>query len=315
MRILYFLLSSVCCFQIKPVIKLNLKLYNSPNKIDNKFNSYLSLIRYKNILPTILLNLSGGWIVHPSIDLFYNVPFLVSIINTLLIMCSSMILNDICDIKVDKINNPNRPLVTGKISLTETKILVFSLLGLTELLTIFFLNFDLNLIVQLSIINIIIYTPILKKITFIKNISCALLISFTPIFSGLSINTNYNHNLLYTLSGMIFLGSLYSEILSDINDKDGDNKNNIITLPVKYGNDISMNIIYFFIILNIIFTFTNITLLYDIKHGIVLPIILLNIIKDLNNVKNTNYSKDIINETSTNLNLYLLMSLLYLCSL
>lgn len=309
MRILYFLLSTVSCFQIKPIIKPNLKLFSSPNKLD----SYLSLIRYKNILPTTLLNLSGGWITLPSIDLFYNIPFLVSIINTLLIMSSSMILNDIYDIKIDKINNPDRPLVTGKVSIMEAKLLVICLLGLTEFLSISFLDQKLNLIVQLSIINIIIYTPILKKITLIKNISCASLIAFAPIFSGLT--TNINNNLLYILSGMIFLGSLYSEILLDISDKDGDKKNNIITIPVKYGNDKSMNIIYFIMILNIIFTFTNITLQYDINHGIVLPIIFLTVFNSLNNVKNSNYSKDIINETSTNINLYLFISLLYLCSL
>jgi len=82
----------------------------------------------------------------------------------------------------------------------------------------------LNLIIQLSILNIIIYTPILKKITFIKNISCASLISFAPIFSGLTTNINNNYCLLYTLCGMIFLGSFYNEILLDIRDKDDDEK-------------------------------------------------------------------------------------------
>jgi geranylgeranylglycerol-phosphate geranylgeranyltransferase len=280
MRIIYFLLSIVSCFQIKPIIKPNIKLYGESNnlnnfKINNKINDYLSLIRYKNILPTTLLNLSGGLIMHPSINLFFNQQFLISIINTLLIMSSSMVLNDLYDIDVDKINNSNRPLVTGKISINEAKLFVFTLLGLTQFLSILFLNKNLNFIIQLSILNIIIYTPILKKITFIKNISCAFLISFSPIFSGLAANINNNKNnnnkILYILSGIIFLGSLSCEILYDIRDKDGDEKNNIITIPVKYGNEISLNIIRSITIFNIFFIVTSI--LYNFKYFIVLPIL------------------------------------------
>jgi hypothetical protein len=44
MQILYFLISTAICFQIKTIIKPNLKLYNSHNRNDNKFNHYLSLI-------------------------------------------------------------------------------------------------------------------------------------------------------------------------------------------------------------------------------------------------------------------------------
>jgi len=76
-----------------------------------------------------------------------------------------------------------------------------------------------------------------------------------------------------------------------------------------------MSIIYIIIILNIIFIFINITVYYDIYHGIVLPFIFITIFSKLNNIKNNNYSKNIINETSTNINLYLFISLLYLCSL
>jgi len=272
MRIIYFFLSMVSCFQIKPIIRPNIKLHCLSN---NKLNDYLSLIRYKNILPATLLNLSGGLIIHPSFDLFLNQQFLISIINTLLIMSSSMVLNDLYDIEVDQINNPNRPLVTGKISINEAKIFVFTLLGLTQFLSIKFLNKNLNLIIHLSILNIIIYTPILKKITFVKNISCAFLISFSPIFSGLAANINKTNNnkILYVLSGIIFLGSLSSEILYDIRDKDGDEKNNIITIPVKYGNDISLNIIRFINIFNIFLIVTSI-LFYDFKYLIVLPILI-----------------------------------------
>lgn len=316
MKLIFLLFCGVNSFILKPITKPNLKIYNKKPIInDDKISDFLSLIRYKNILPTILLNLSGGWIMNPSIDIISSKPFLVSVINTLLIMSSSMILNDMWDLDVDKINNPHRPLVTGKITMNKAKYLTITLLGLTEFLTINYLDSNLNLIIQLAIINIIIYTPILKKITFIKNISCASLISFAPIFSGLSTNigVNGNYGLLFTLSGIIFLGSLYNEILLDIRDYDGDSKNNINTIPVVFGNNKAYKIVTFILYFNILFSFSSLSYLYGIEYGLVLPIIWIPMINDMKCVIDSNYSPTIINKVSSNTNIYLFNTIIYLC--
>jgi geranylgeranylglycerol-phosphate geranylgeranyltransferase len=307
MRLIYFFIPVISCFQIKQINKPNLKLFSKPN--ENKLPDYLSLIRYKNILPTILLNISGGLIMSPSIHLLSSIPFIVSIINTFLISSSSMIINDLYDIEIDKINNPTRPLVTGNITIREAKYLIVGLLGLTEILTFMYLNNNLNLIIQFAIINILIYTPILKKITLIKNISCALLISFAPIFSGLSIknnslfNLNHNYNLLFDLGIIIFLGSLYCEVLLDIRDCDGDKKYNIKTIPVLFGNDKA-----FYFICTILFCIISFTFIIEHNNGLLLVYRL--IIFDLYKVKTSNYSYDMINKASSNTNYYLLTFIL-----
>jgi len=307
MRFIFFFIPLVNCFQIKQITKPKLKLYSKHN--ENKLPEYLSLIRYKNILPTILLNLSGGLIMIPSIDIFSSIPFIISIINTLLISSSSMIINDLYDLEIDKINNPTRPLVSGKITINEAKYLTLGLLGLTEILTFMFLNKNLNLIIQLAIINILIYTPILKKITLIKNISCALLISFAPIFSGLSINNNsifslnYNYDLLFSLSNIIFLGSLYNEVLLDIRDRDGDRQYNIKTIPVLFGNKKA-----FYFACTILFCLISFTSIIDSNYGLLLVYRL--IIFDLYKIKTSNYSSDMINKASSNNNYYLITFIL-----
>lgn len=300
MRFIYFLIPIVTCFQIKQPIKPNLKLYSKQN--ENKIPEYLSLIRYKNILPTILLNLSGGWIMNPSIHIFSSTPFIISIINTFLILSSSMILNDLYDLEIDKINNPMRPLVTGKITINDAIYLTVGLLGLTEILTFLFLNNNLNLIIQFAIINILIYTPILKKITLIKNISCALLISFAPIFSGLSINNNsifiLNYDLLFSLGIIIFLGSLYNEVLLDIIDYGGDKQYNIKTIPVLFGNDKT-----FYVASTILFCIIGYTFIIEHSYGLLLVYRLM--IFDLYKIKTSNYSFNMINKASSNTNFYL----------
>jgi len=314
MRIIFLLFCGVNSFLLKPILKPKLRLYTKPPVIhENKLLNYLELIRYKNILPTIFLNFSGGWLMNPSIDILSSTPFLISIISTIFIMSISMILNDIYDIDIDKINNPQRPLVTGKITISEAKLLIYILLGLTEFLTINYLDKNLELIVLLAIGNIIIYTPILKKITFIKNISCAGIISFAPIISGLTTIVDNDYSLLLILTGITFLGSLYSEILLDIRDYEGDKKNNINTIPVLFGNETSYYLAVSILCINIIFSLLSLTLLYDFNHGIVLPILSLPMLIDLDKVKQNNYSSEIINEVSTNTYIYLFNSLIYLC--
>jgi geranylgeranylglycerol-phosphate geranylgeranyltransferase len=197
--------------------KSSLKLYNITKfKKSDKVDDYLELIRYKNILPTFLLNFSGAFISNPSFDIFH---FIISSIDTILILASSMIINDLFDINIDKINNPTRPLITGKITINEAKIITIILLSIVEILTINYLPIESQMIIQYAIINIIIYTPIIKKITFIKNISCASLIAFVLYFSSLTIN-----NLLITTTSFIFFGSLSNELLLDITDYEGDKK-------------------------------------------------------------------------------------------
>lgn len=300
---------------IKPNLKVVHKLNSSINSLsNNKFKSILKLIRYKSILPTFLLSFSGGWIVNPSFyNLLHSTKFIISIVNTLIIMSSSMIINDIYDINHDKINNPNRPLVTGEIKVNEAIILSFLLLCSAEYMSYYFLPYNLQKIIHISIFYVNIYTPIFKKIPIIKNLSCALLVGFSIIFPALSFN--YNIRLLFIAFNLIFFGSLYNELLLDMADYEGDKYNNIYTIPVLFGNKISWIIANFILKFNIIINTILLIYLFNYKIGCVLLFILMPLIFELNTVKKYNYSKNIILNIVNKLNKSLLCMLFYLCIL
>lgn len=212
----------------KPTILYENNINNDiPNSIFNKINSYLKLIRYKNILPTLLLSFTGGWLMNQSIIQLLESPyFIISTINTILIMSSSMIINDIYDIEIDRINNFNRPLVTGEINIRDALLFYFILLGSIEFLNLNYLPYNLQTIIHLTIFFINIYTPILKKIPLIKNISCAFVVSFSLFFAALSSTNKYivlnkNFGLLSIFLSLIFFGSLYNELLLDMRDYEG----------------------------------------------------------------------------------------------
>ena len=95
-----------------------------------KLQNFLKLMRVNSIPPTFLLCFSGGWIINPSLPMLAkSVPFIVSTINTLLITSASMVMNDIYDVKIDRINSPHRPLVNGEVTMKEAYLLTFLLLG------------------------------------------------------------------------------------------------------------------------------------------------------------------------------------------
>ena len=306
------------------IYKNKLFYKNNKNKIDikEKSSGFLKLIRSHNIIPTFLLCFSGGWIMNPSFyNLIHSVPFIISSIDTILIMSASMAINDIYDLNIDKINSPDRPLVTGKIKINEAFLFTMLLIGTSEYLTINYLSDNLKLIIQFVIINISIYTPILKRILIIKNISCAGLVSFSLFFSGLSISNtvmsnNNNLGLLSIAMSILFFGSWSNEVLLDMRDIEGDKNNNINTFPVLFGNKkswIFTNIILYY---GIISNTLSIGYFYNNKiiAGLI-PIILSPLLINLYNIKKQNYSKQSIINYMNYSNYPLVILLFYLCLL
>jgi geranylgeranylglycerol-phosphate geranylgeranyltransferase len=181
-----------------------------------------------------------------------------------------MVINDIYDVEIDRINSPHRPLVNGEVTMKEAYLLSLLLLGGTEYLTFRFLPFNLQMIIQLAILQVLLYTPILKRVFLIKNISCAALISFSIFFNALAsagnslLYTNKNFGLLGIALSFIFFGSWSNELILDMRDIEGDNNNHIVTIPTLFGNDFSWLLVYTINNYNIISTLIISTLIISI---------------------------------------------------
>jgi 4-hydroxybenzoate polyprenyltransferase len=224
-------------------IKTLLNDNNSKIMKQNKIKSYSKLLRTSNILPTFLLNVLAGWLTIPNYKLFLNKQFWVFSLITQLTMMNSMVINDLFDLKIDLINNNNRPLVNKEISIKEAHCLYISTNIVIGLLSTCFFNekYFYKFIYAINLM-LFLYTPYLKKILFIKNITCASVISSTLVLTSKSISL-YNYtpyysshvNLIDISSRFLFLSSLYIELLLDIKDIHGDKENNIVTVPNYFG--------------------------------------------------------------------------------
>ena len=293
------------------------------NIIIKKIHSISQLTRSGNIIPTLLLSFSGGWIMNPSIsNLIHSTPFITSNINTVLIMSLSMILNDLFDIEVDKLNNPSRPLITGEISKMEA-ISLSGLLFLTiEYLTTTYLPSNIQFITNLIILDVLFYTPFFKKITFIKNINCALIVSFALFYSGLSVS---DHNLLlndkhYELLSItmnyIFWGSITNELMMDISDLEGDKQSGIKTLPVIINKPATLFLVHSILFCNTMSNSLSLVYLYNnVQYGIIPVLLYVPIFVDLIKVKNQGYSSYTINKTLNNSMIPMFLFLLNMCVL
>jgi 4-hydroxybenzoate polyprenyltransferase len=284
-----------------------------------KIKSISKLIRSVNILPTLFLSFSGGFIVNPSLyNLFSSTEFISSTFITISIVSVSMIFNDLYDINLDKINNPSRPLITGEI----TKLEAYSI-SLLFLLLIFFNEINLSNKLQeftnIILFGISIYTPILKKITFIKNIFCATIVSLSILYSALAVNPdvynwiinnsieNINYQILLATMRYIFLGSLNNELLLDICDVEGDKLNNVKTLPVLFGKNITFAVIIlilFYSMLNILFINNDYAKFSLILY---LPVII-----DMYKIKKSNYEKIVIVKSLKNVTIPMFLMLFYM---
>jgi 4-hydroxybenzoate polyprenyltransferase len=255
---------------------INNYICNKKTNLVKKINSYNKLLRTSSVVPTFLLNVLGGWFVIPSYKLFLNKYFWLFSIITQLTMMNSMVINDLFDLKIDLINNNNRPLVTKEISIKEAQYLYLTLNIITNLLSIVFFNKN-NLNIYIHGINLLLflYTPFLKKIILLKNITCASVVSSTLLLtckgvtnhSNSIINYNNNLNLIHITSKFLFLSSLYIELLLDSKDIHGDKENNIITIPNYFGIKKTFQCLTIIFISNLIY-YSN--FLYNSKNYILL---------------------------------------------
>jgi 4-hydroxybenzoate polyprenyltransferase len=285
----------------------------------SKIKSYLKLMRYKNIIPTIGLSYTGAFLVNPN--LYSIISSKKLIISTLIIvgaMSSSMIMNDLFDMKIDKINNPSRPLITGEVSEKEAHILNACILLGVELLNMVYLPRKFQNMIHLILFSLFMYTPKIKKMTFLKNIYCASIVSFSSYFSAMVYSSSLiydikNTNLLKLFSQTVFFGSLFNEILLDIRDREGDYVNNIRTLPVIYGSSNALMVASGILKMNFMWNMYRITELFGLKYILFVPFIFLPMIYGVKKIRTYDYNQEVVMETTGISTKSLLFVLLYSC--
>jgi len=146
------------------------------------------------------------------------------------------IYNDLLDIETDKINQSNRPLPSGRVTLSTAKmasivctVITLALAAIPGTQHQIHLGFFTGVLLLLFL-----YDKFLKHIPLLKNVTVAFLCA-TPIFRSMLLS-QATFEPLYATAAFAFLFTLAREILKDLEDAEGDLKAGIVTFPLIAGN-------------------------------------------------------------------------------
>ena len=188
--------------------------------------AYLRIIRPINCCITLLSVLVGGWIGQ-GISFSANLLLAGSIG---FVACAfGNIVNDIKDIEIDRINNPERPLPSGALTVRSAMFMAITLFILPAIAS-FYLGVWPFIIVITALLLLLLYSTYLKK-TIAGNLTVAVIAGLSFVLGGL---VSRNPMCIVPLIFSIFT-HLPREIVKDVIDMKGDRVIGVVTLPIIVG--------------------------------------------------------------------------------
>lgn len=231
-----------------------------------KILSLFSVVRGYNI-PIIVLAqyLSSIFILAPerrALDVILDWRlFLIVFVSTLTI-ASGYIINNFYDSEKDLINRPNKSMLDRLVS-QQTKLQVYFSLNFIATALAYIISWRAALFFAVYIFLIWFYSHKLKKYPMIGNLTASLL-AVLPFFGILMYFKNFYH-VIFAHATFLFLLILIREMIKDLENIKGDVANNYQTIPVRFGEKVSKQVITFLTISTILPVFILIDK-YDVGY-------------------------------------------------
>jgi len=247
---------------MNPIIAF-IKLIRLPNLLIIVLTQYA--IRYAIMYP--MLTLSGFELLMPDIDFF-----LLSL-STVMIAASGYIINDYFDVKIDRVNRPDK-IIIGKHIKRRVAMGAHTVINVVAIIIGAYVAYQVGnwklIIIQIGSAGALWYYSVsFKRQVLVGNVVVALLAALVPFVAGfyelvlqhLLIEDTVNQIMFYLEPGtpyeevmiafeqilantmkwvlgfsfFAFMSTLVREIIKDIEDYEGDKKYQANTLPVAYG--------------------------------------------------------------------------------
>jgi geranylgeranylglycerol-phosphate geranylgeranyltransferase len=190
---------------------------------------YIKLARPANLLLVATVVLITATLF-PEFPNFWT--FILAVLCPVLITAAGNAINDMCDIEIDRINKPERPLPSGKLEAKNAKVfmIVAFILGNLAGLLLGFWSFFISLFI--ATLLLFWYAYRLRHIALLGNIVVAFLSALTFLFAAQAFG---DIKLGYIPFLFTFLISVIREMIKDLEDLDGDGAHDSKTLPVVIG--------------------------------------------------------------------------------
>jgi geranylgeranylglycerol-phosphate geranylgeranyltransferase len=217
---------------------------------------FFVLIRPLNCLITCLAIIASGLICINNNHI--SSTLLLGGLVGFLITAAGNTINDIIDVDIDRINRPQRPLPSLKLTINQTWIL-FVLLVVFSLILSLFINQFAFLIALLSIALLILYSVTLKRILLFGNVVISFLTAYAFIFGGIVVG-NVKGAIIPAM--FAFLINLIREVVKDMEDIEGDKLAGVNTFPIKFGSKASKYLVT--AVSSVLFFFTFVPFLFHV---------------------------------------------------
>jgi 4-hydroxybenzoate polyprenyltransferase len=222
----------------------------------------------------------------------HGIDFFLLVFSTILIAAGGNIINDYFDVKADRINKPEKLIITRHIKRRWAIVTHWSFNGIAFFIAIYlsvkYQTLWLVFIHLLSINILWFYSMLFKRKVMLGNLLIALLTGLVPLlvviffkvsnwhnpiyspFDPTSWSTEIDFTLVYYLAFFAFIQNLAREILKDIEDMKGDELIYVKSLPMAIGVEKSFGIVK--LLLLVFPTFAFFTGVYHLNELITQPL-------------------------------------------
>ena len=207
------------------------RILGSPRaSVPAHLSAYWTLVRIPNCLLIGLAVVVGESIALGTLPSPFAAVF--GFLTASLLLAGTMVLNDIHDIDVDRVNTPQRPLPAGKIGVREAHLLsaALSVLGMLSSIVLGPLTF---LTALFALILMVYYNTKGKSTGLLGNAVVSFNVALPFFFGGLAVNNL--RPLLFIFFVLAFLANMAREIAKGIIDVAGDSLTRVKTLAVLKG--------------------------------------------------------------------------------
>lgn len=198
-----------------------------------KVTGFIRLMRPINCAIMGFAVFVGAVLAHPEFSNFSWLDILYGFLTGFSLTAASMAINDYYDREIDAINEPDRPLPSGKVTSREALSLVF-VLSVVGFFFAYLTSFLCLVVAVISWFVVVTYVTIGKRSGLPGNLLVSTCVAIPFVYGSLIILNQIPLSvLLFTL--MAFLSNTGREITKGIVDVKGDKAEGIGTLAVRYG--------------------------------------------------------------------------------
>lgn len=191
-----------------------------------------------------------------------DLSFHLLVFTTVLIAAAGYIINDYFDIKIDRINKPDRVWI-GKTISRRNALLTHQVFSSAGVILAFAIGWKAVLINMFSGGLLWLYASGFKKKPFIGNLVVAFLTAL--VIAEVALIYDPGNRLIYMYAVFAFFINLIREIIKDMEDIRGDEHHGAKTLPILYGIHKTKNLLYLLMAAFLVSMFFFIYKVADIK--------------------------------------------------